>query len=169
MKPRASVWTPDGVWIFLTRGKVAVVDHIDADLAKQNWYASYTCGKWYACRRMPEGMFYMHRIVAERAGMQIDGLEVDHRDLDGLMNVRSNLRPATSSQNKCNRPMMATNKSGHKGIHWARGAWVVQVCINKVGRRIGRFKDPDSAIVAHAEAVKKLHGDFARASEPDAL
>jgi hypothetical protein len=85
--------------IELTRGKKAIVDAIDNDLAGKSWHAvpghrsigNYT---FYAARRKGNKHITLHRVILERIlGRQLkDGEECDHIDGDGLNNRRYNLR-----------------------------------------------------------------------------
>jgi hypothetical protein len=150
----------------LTRGLVAIVDAIDADVGLENWSAFKTEIGWYGCRRlpMPDGrILLLHREVARRAGMTIDDLEVDHRDGDGLNCRRENLRPATSSQNKCNR-RTKPGKDGIRGVRWyaPRRKWTARIGIDGRSIHLGYFEDQTAAVAAYAEAAKRLHGEFAR-------
>jgi len=102
---RPAVIDGDIVRIQLTKGLVAIVDLVDADLALFNWCALKGRDTWYAARNktVPEReTILLHREVAKRAGQAIDGLEVDHKNGDGLDCRRDNLKPASRSQNAIN-------------------------------------------------------------------
>jgi HNH endonuclease len=85
--------------IELTRGKNAIIDVIDRDLAGRSWYAvpghqsigNYT---FYAARRKGNKSVTLHRVILERIlGRHLrDGEECDHIDGNGLNNRRYNLR-----------------------------------------------------------------------------
>lgn len=47
-----------------------------------------------------------------------NGLEVDHINRDTHDNRRCNLRPATRSDNNCNKGPHPRNTSGYKGVYW---------------------------------------------------
>lgn len=83
----------DGIYIPLTQGQFAVVDHIDADLAARNWSAVKAKHVWYAFRGAAGSHQFLHRIVATRMGLDITGREVYHKDRDRLNNRRTNLAP----------------------------------------------------------------------------
>jgi hypothetical protein len=93
--------TPKKIEIPLTKGKVAIVDEIDADLAKYRWFYRFsTSTNGYAGSGRP-GMHHMHRVILERMlGRPLEKGEVcDHIDRNSINNSRSNLRVATHSEN----------------------------------------------------------------------
>ncbi len=153
--------------IRLTRGKVTTVDASDYEsLMKFKWYARRDGGKWYAARgqRMngKSTTVYMHRtLMRPTAGMQ-----VDHRDGDGLNNTRLNIRLATSSQNHCNQRLSRRNTSGYKGIWWHKRdrLWAATIRVARKRIHLGYFKEKDNAYKAYCEASKKYHGEYGRVS-----
>lgn len=149
------------VEIKITRGKVALVDDVDADLAAIRWQARPVRNRWYAASAT---LGYLHRVVARRAGLAIDDTGVDHENGDGLDCRRHNLRPADQSQNNCNKGPQSNCKSGRKGVSWdpVNRKWRADIRIK--GRRfnLGRFADIESAASAYAAAAERLHGEFAR-------
>lgn len=84
--------------IILTRGKVAIVDDMDATwLVNYSWYAvprnDGLC--WYAATALKGfGHVYMHRMILAPPL----GIEADHVNGNGLDNRRLNLRFATREQ-----------------------------------------------------------------------
>lgn len=161
---RLAVVVGSDVHIPLTRGFVAVVDACDGDLGESNWCVS----KGYAIRHVgPRGCIVtenMHRTIASRAGHAIDGLEVDHIDGDRLNNRRSNLRPATHSENGRNRPGQSNNRSGAKGVSWhkARGKWQVHIKTDGQKRYLGLFNTVAEAAEVYRVAAELQHGRFAK-------
>ena len=85
--------------IELTRGKYAIIDVNDADLAGRSWHAvpghrsvgNYT---FYAARRRGTRHITLHRVILERilGRMLRVSEECDHIDGNGLNNRRCNLR-----------------------------------------------------------------------------
>jgi len=92
------------------------------------------------------------------------GKEVDHIDGNRFNNQRSNLRLATSSQNKCNRGPRKDNKSGLKGVSWHRplNKWTARIKI-PYGKylHLGLFGSKIEAAKAYNGAAEKYHGEFA--------
>lgn len=146
----------------LTKGQFALVDDEDFDeLSKFKWCCANV---GYAIRfRNIEGKrksIYMHRFLLSALPKQ----EVDHINHNKLDNRRSNIRLATSRQNKFNTKLRANNKSGFKGVSWVkrRRKWGVQVKI-AVGKTkwVGYFDNKKEAHVAYCSAARELYGEFA--------
>jgi hypothetical protein len=148
-------------------GHVAVVDSTDFErVSGHRWTlmvgragrASYAV-TWIDGRTVG-----MHRIIAGDP----NGLDVDHRDGDGLNNRRANLRPATRSQNAANSGSRS-GTSQYKGVCWStrRGRWIAQ--IRRGGRKtwIGYFDDEESAARAYDAAARAEWGEFAWLNFPE--
>jgi AP2 domain/HNH endonuclease len=167
---RRPIVVGDVVNIPLTKGKIAIVDLVDADLGGFNWYAQRGKRTWYACRlrRKPQrGLIWLHREIAVRHGLKIEGLDVDHRDGDGLNCRRLNLRAATDLETARNAKRRIDNTSGFKGVTFDRasGKWMAQIQLGEGHHRtIGRFPTAAEAGAAYAAAAKQIHGEFARLS-----
>lgn len=161
----------DVAYIPLTKGYEVVIDAADVTLVDGVcWCASV--------RRRADGSIrtvyavhntrvdgrikttLLHRRVARVGGL----VKVDHKDCDGLNNRSANLRLATDSENSHNSRLPCNNKSGVKGVSWcpSRRKWVVKIAARGRNLSIGRFESLESAALARAIAVAKLHGDFAR-------
>jgi HNH endonuclease len=154
-------------WIALTRGKITIVDAADYDsLMQWKWHAQFNAlsDHWCAARHAwddkNKGLVFMHREILQAPA----GLEVDHRDGDGLNNRRSNIRLATVQQNSFNKGPMKSNTSGYKGVFWnkRKSMWQAQIRVN--GRLIvlGLFADKQIAAKAYKEAATRIAGQFAR-------
>jgi len=88
--------------------------------------------------------------------------QADHRDLDRDNNRLKNLREATDSQNGANTGLLPTNRSGFKGVSYARGRWKAQIRKNGVRHYLGLYDTPEEASAVYISAAKKMHGEFAR-------
>ncbi len=151
----------------LTQGKVAMVsDHRYAYLNLWKWCAQKTSipGKWYAVRDERKGpfkkRFYMHREIMNAP----KGMEVDHRDGDGLNNVDENLRTCTHSQNIFNNKKPRNNTSGFKGVYFYRKTkrWLAKLRFQNQPIYIGLFDDPEEAARAYDKKAVELFGEFAK-------
>jgi hypothetical protein len=78
----------------------------------------------------------------------------------------ANLRLATSSENKRNRPADSDSISGVKGVHWHKPSqrWHVRVCLRGREHSFGYFKTVEEAAEVARMAQAKLHGEFCYAT-----
>ena len=89
--------------IILTRGKVALVDDADFEaLSKFKWHAMRSGKKWRAVRTVKVGSKWGRKIGMHVQIMGFPGVQVDHRNRNGLDNQRHNLRRATHQQQMAN-------------------------------------------------------------------
>jgi len=109
------------------------------------------------------------RLSAHRVAWAIHYGQWPAKNLDHINgrpddNRIGNLREATQSENMCNRSASPHNKSGYKGVSWAkrRNAWVAQIGKDKRTIFLGHYECPEEAHRAYCEASKILHGEFAR-------
>ena len=163
--------------IQLTRGKVALVDDEDYEvLADFKWCASRNKHAFYAYRALPKSQgkqshVKMHRIILNAP----NGIEVDHRDGDGLNNTRANLRLATRSQQQANLVHPSKiNQFGFKGIHFGPPSrkdgsprWRARIKVNQKLINLGTFKTLEEAARAYDEGARKFFGPFARPNFPN--
>lgn len=152
----------------LTQGQFAMVDDDRfEELIKVKWQALWAersktfyavHNSWNMVKQKHE-LFIMHRVILNAP----EGIEVDHRDKNGLNNLISNIRLATTSQNQCNRGKASNNKSGFKGVSWEKKArkWRAEIAINGKNFSLGNFNRKSHAILAYNEAALRLHGEFA--------
>lgn len=154
--------------ISLTKGYVAIVDAIDADLAQFRWRASNSRYTVYALReigkRHNRSNQMLHRVIFERVlGRELlKTEEVDHIDGDCGNNRRSNLRLATHSENAKNRRRYRSNTSGYKGVHHLNNKWTATINIDHKQTRLGVFNTPEEAYEAYCKAAIEHYGEFAR-------
>ncbi len=154
------------VEIPLSRGFVALVDDEDAEWVLQwRWRASPRIDRTYALRDRPRGFAgrfecYMHRAML----LPSHGMEVDHRDRDGLNNQRRNLREATRSQNQCNRRTMRGHSLGLKGVQVSGSRFAARIKVDGKLIRLGFFSTPELAHEAYVRAAREHFLEFARAS-----
>ena len=89
--------------------------------------------------------------------------EVDHKDTKRTNNAWSNLRPATTTQNRANSSLRSDNTSGHKGVTWHAGTqkWRTKLKIHGKDVHVGLFNSVNAAHEAYMEAAHKLFGEYA--------
>ena len=150
----------------LSQGHVALVDDEDYEriLALSPWSILRTPRTLYAKRNGDPT--YMHRVIVG-AGK---GQEVDHRDGDGLNNCRSNLRLASSAENKWNQGPRA-GTSQYKGVCWdkTRSNWRANIVVDRRQITLGRYQTQEDAALAYDVAARELHGDYARLNFPERI
>ena len=120
-------------------------------------------------RKGKQSVMLMHRWILGIDGVK--GVQVDHINGNGLDNRRSNLRIASQSENLRNRKMASHNRSGFKGVYFAKQAWAVskpwraQIKVNGRKLSLGYFLTPEEAYEAYKEAAIQHHGQFANFGE----
>lgn len=90
--------------------------------------------------------------------------EIDHVNGDRQDNHWENLRPATRSENQCNRDIIASNTSGYAGVSWHKksNSWVVRVMKNGKTVFSKYFKDLELAGLVATEARSLYQGAYAK-------
>ncbi len=147
--------------IYLNNGKEVFVDDSDYEYLNQ-W--KWTSNGHSVTRFIYEGrvrkILLMHRLILNAP----HGTYIDHMDLNGFNNQRSNLRLCTPSQNAANTKKRKTNKSGYKGVCWYKNTnkWMAYIQFNNRRITLGYFKNKKHAIRAYRISAKKYFGEFAR-------
>lgn len=144
--------------IFLTQGKVALVDDADFDWLNQwKWSLGSKSSGGYARRKEAGKHILMHRLIM---GFPV-GLQVDHINRNPHDNQRKNLRIVTRSQNCWNRKANGERRFKGVFVRW-------QAIIMAGGKRfhLGSFSSEGAAARAYDRAAKRLHGDFAQLNFP---
>jgi len=124
------------------------------------WRARKSRYTFYAVRSIGRGYYItMQEMVLSKG--------CDHIDRNGLNNIRSNLRPATLSQQRMNAPIQRNNTSGHRGVSWNRIAkkWHASIQKDRVVYNLGYFANLDDAAAARRAAAQKLYGEYAAEHE----
>jgi hypothetical protein len=151
----------------LSQGKFAIVDPEDYPcLAKHKWHLAKSPTGSYAVRwqrlksKNARRRIWMHREIIHIP----DNLVCDHINRNSLDNRKANLRPATVSQNLCNRPKTKSRtRSKHKGLEWDRTQrkWKARIQLNNRKIYLGSFTSEIQAAIAYDHAAKKYHREFA--------
>lgn len=150
----------------LTQGLFALVDSDDHPrLMRYRWQAVRSGKGWYASRGVYDRSakrsypLSMHRALLDSPS----GVEVDHKNRDGLDNRRSNLRLATRSQNTANSPHRANGMSGYRGVTFQRPYRRWAASIESQGCRIhlGNYATAEEAALAYDKGAREVFGEFA--------
>jgi len=151
--------------ILLTQDKVALVDDEDYEKLNQyKWHADKDKTTFYARRTTycdgKQINVKMHRFIMNVSR----GIEVDHRDFDGLNNQKYNLRTATRFNNNCNKKKYGKGStSQYKGVgYYPRyKKWLARIGLNGKRKCLGYFDDEIEAAKAYDRAAIIHFGEFA--------
>ena len=86
----------------------------------------------------------------------------DHIDYNNTLdNRKSNLRPATQTEQNQNKGMYTNNSSGVKGVGWSKlhHKWKAYIGVNHKTLHLGLFADKNDAIRARLYAEQKYFSD----------
>ncbi|MBN1787090.1 MAG: HNH endonuclease [Sedimentisphaerales bacterium] len=147
--------------ITLTNGKFTIVSPEDYEkLSEYNWQCIEKNNNSYAIRMQGNKIIQMHRMITNTP----KGKVVDHKDRNGLNNIRENLRLATIAQNNRNCKKRTTPVSSkYKGVSLYKGykKWRASIRYDNKYKHLGYFENEIEAAKAYDEAAKKYHGEFA--------
>lgn len=153
-------------------GLFALVDEVDvARVRERTWFV-------HARRRGSGLAFYaytatraggkqknvlLHRFIMESP----EGVEVDHRNGDGLDCRRSNMRHATRAQNMRNRP--PKHGRAFKGVYYEsrRAHWIAYLVVDRRRVHLGSYATEEEAARAYDDAAREHFGEFARLNFPE--
>lgn len=135
-----------------------IIDSEDINIVKLSTWSLSNGRHTQYCKSNELGP--LHRVIL---GITDSSIVVDHINHNGLDNRKCNLRTCTNQENICNCEIPKNNKSGCKGVYWAKDKqkWTVQVTINNKTKYIGRYDNLEDAIKARQEASDKYYGEFA--------
>lgn len=142
----------------------AIIDAADYKLVSQyRWFLHvkkrrtkfYAMGYKLGDSRGPR--ILLHRLITGFA----DGVQVDHRNRNGLDNTGKNLREATNAQNKMNQEKCRNPKSSiYKGVHWnkARRKWIAKIGSPNGRETLGAYTSEQAAGRAYDAAAVERYG-----------
>jgi hypothetical protein len=147
----------------LTRGKTARIDARDAErVLARRWVAQKGGNTWYAMSSDGYGKVVpLHRFITAPPPDK----EVDHRDGDGLNNVRANLRVCSHAENLRNSRAQEGTTSRFKGVSRQRDKWRAE--IEQDGERLylGQFETEEAAARQYDRAARIFFGGYARTNQ----
>jgi hypothetical protein len=87
---------------------------------------------------------------------------IDHRDKNRANNLPENLRKCTQAQNACNRPVQSNNKTGVKGLSFAKSSqtWRGDVYLEGEAAYF-QSKNKQKVIAWIKNKRAQMHGEFA--------
>jgi hypothetical protein len=144
----------------LTRGLVALIDDEDYDLVSGYKWRAILNGSYsktfYAATGNTPNFQLMHTLILPVG----PGLEVDHKDRNGLNNTRANLRPATRGQNMANRSY-PVGVTGFRGVSMKRSRYRATLMVGRKQVVVGYYECAIEAAVAYDRASLAANGEFA--------
>ena len=147
--------------IELTQGKFAMVDDDDFERVSQyKWQLTKGNSTFYGTRTVKRKNIYLHRFILD---VKDRNIFVDHKDHDGLNNMRSNLRLCNARQNCANRLKSIGLSSKFKGVTWdkKRRKWKSKIKINYKTINLGCFNTEIEAAISYNNAARLHFGEFA--------
>lgn len=117
----------------------------------------------YYSVRINRGQYLVHRVIWLIVHGRWPTEHIDHANGVRTDNRLCNLREATRSENQWNQAISRRNKSGFKGVFWAKHAnkWEARVEVSGKRQYLGRYDTREEAHAAYCKAAKELHGEFA--------
>lgn len=147
-----------------------LVDDQDAEFASRNIWSRHKGRTTYYASRLVAFNGSLKRVYLHREIMGATrGIQVDHRDGDGLNNVRENLRGATNSQNHSARMTRPGHfKSRFRGVYWHKQnrCWCAQIKHLYKKKHLGCFSDEELAARTYDDAALNLFGEFIQLNFP---
>lgn len=148
----------------LTKGKFAIVDAEDYEQLSQ-WKWNYH-RDGYAIRTFYVDGKKVTKSMHHQIALPPPGLQIDHKNLDGLDNRRDNLRVATRSQQRSNQKRFKSKVgSQYKGVHpndsRYKKPWRALIMCQGKHFSLGNFYAEEEAAKAYDAKAKELFGEFA--------
>lgn len=155
--------------LYLTRGKVALIDDADGYLSQWTWCAHrHQSGKYYVVRsKRIGGKKVTIRLSRVILGLTDPKVFAEHKNGNTLDNRRGNLRPATNAQNQANTGLSQQNTKGVKGVSCSSKRtspkkWQAKIRFGGKRLHLGHFLTMEEAGAAYLKKAEELHGEFVR-------
>lgn len=135
------------------------IDGEDFDKVKDyKWSIHKDNNNFYAFTKKDGKTIKMHRLLT---GFPKN--EVDHKNGNGLHNIRDNLRECSRSENGRNRKKQSDASSIYKGVYFNKQCkkYKANIRVNGKTTYIGLFADEHKAAEEYNKKAKELHGEFA--------
>jgi len=156
----------------LTNGKFAIVDKEDYEiLNKFSWYAKKDRNIYYAVRDIiVNGKKKTIRMHREIMGVKDRWVIIDHKNGDGLLNTRENLRKCTQKENLRNHSVHCDSLTGYTGVTFEKGGkrksrYKARIVIDGKIKFLGFHPTPEKAAKKYNEAALEHFGEFARLND----
>lgn len=145
----------------LSEGLFAFVDEDDAEkVSLYKWRATKRGHTYYAYAAINRKTLFMHRFLLLEPSQFID-----HKDGNGLNNIRSNIRICTHAENMRNTRKRINTASKYKGLSFSNNKWRVSIEQNGERLFLGSFDDELAAAYQYDRAARLLFGKFAKTNE----
>lgn len=131
--------------------------------AKMGHRAGSLNGNGYVYITVMRKRFPAHRLAFLLMTGELPAGEIDHINRIRHDNRWSNLRRASSRENKMNAGISRNNTSGVTGVCWHKKAkkWHAQITINRANKSLGLFINKADAISARRLAEEKYFLEYA--------
>jgi hypothetical protein len=148
----------------LSKGLVALVDDEDYErIAVYKWSAHWLpTARTFVAQRHESGSSrvpMMHREILNAP----PGIDVDHKDHNGLNNQRSNIRLCSNTQNQANKRKSLGKSSRFKGVSWnnKHRQWYAYIKDGDRLMHLGHFIDEIEAATVYDAKAREVFGEFA--------
>lgn len=144
--------------------KIIFIDDEDLEkVSKYQWKINKRRHKFYAQAWVKETdqTTMMHRLIMD-VTIGDSKVVIDHKDGNGLNNVKSNLRVCTNKQNCWNRGLDKNSKTGFRGVNRRGNGYIARIRVDDKLIHLKWTKDINIAVQAYNEAAIKYYGEYAR-------
>lgn len=153
-----------GVFVRLVRTNTngtAEIGQVAGSVNNKGYITIGIDGKYHQAHRL--AWFYVHGTFPPNGIDHINGVKSDNRLV--------NLRPATQSENNCNRGAITNSSTGWCRVSFDKPKGKYSACIrfNNKQYHLGYYDSPEIAAAVYAHVCQQVHGEFAKPDIPDWL